>query len=177
MKKIYLYIIFLTPLLYSQNFKIGFDLEGNWVKLKGGLLGGEGAPISYHILAEYSPLNNFSLQAKFGSTLMVNFTGLELGISGKYLFYYPFYFSAGILEHSNSGGRGSNTWGTDYVSVWMLHGGVGINAAKFMSFELSYYIPTSEKSIGYRWNYDHSISYSHVVKGMVRLGLVFGLDI
>ena len=78
----------------------------------------------------------------------VNFHGWEFGIEGKYLFYNPFFISAGLLEHSNEGGTGSNSWGTNYATIFMLHAGVGVEATSNFSIEFGYYKSTSQKVIG-----------------------------
>ncbi len=86
--------------------------------------------------------------ARAGNTLHVNFHGWEFGIEGKYLFYDPFFISAGLLEHSNEGGTGSNSWGTNYATIFMFNAGVGVEATSNFSIEFGYYKPTSKKVIG-----------------------------
>jgi hypothetical protein len=136
----------------AQNFKLGFDLKPQQIRISdqggNGILGGEGVPISFHAIAGVPLSKTISLRFEAGNTLHIDFNGWEFGISGNYNFFSPLYLSAGILHHSNEGGSGSISWSTSYASILMLFGGLGIELSRITSIEVGYYIPTSKKIIG-----------------------------
>lgn len=179
MKLLKILVLVCSAIVNAQSLKLGFDLEANWVSLKSGLMGGEGSPISYHLNVAYIPLNPLALQMKVGSTTMVSFTGLEVGLSIKYIVHDPFYITVGMLHHSNTGGGGSNSWGTEYASILMFNASAGFRLIEFLSLELGFYIPTSSKVIGYSTLiYEYPPKHKTLIfKNMLRLGLVFAWDI
>jgi len=179
MKLLKIFVLVCSTIVNAQSLKLGFDLEANWVRLKSGLMGGEGSPISYHLNAAYIPLNPLALQIKVGSTAMVSFTGLEVGLSTKYIFHDPFYIIVGMLYHSNTGGSGSNSWGTEYASILMLNASAGFRLIQFLSLELGFYVPTSSKVIGYSNSiYEYPPKRkTFIFKNMLRLGLIFAWEI
>jgi hypothetical protein len=158
----------------SQSFELGFDLEAHQIRVNDQygtkILGGVGPPISIHFNSSYIPLENISIVARVGRNLHLEFAGWEFGIAGKYRFLEPLFTSAGILHHSNEGGSGSNTWGTNFASILMFHAGIGVDLSSAISLEISYYLPTSKELIGW------SIT-SRYFKSMVKLGFVFGWDL
>ena len=149
----------------------------NHIGGKIGILGGEGAPIDYHLRFAYYFSKKISLQARVGNNLHVNFHGWEFGIEGKYLFYKPLFISAGLLEHSNEGGSGSISWGTAYATIFMLHAGIGIEATSNFSIEFGYYKATSKKVIGGAIDEITKEIYVDIFEYMFRLSFIFGWDI
>ncbi len=176
MKRLFALILFLTTIINAQNFKLGFDLGVHQIRTSNqfgsiGILGGEGAPLDYHLRLIYYISKKTSLQARVGNTLNVNFHGWEFGIGGRYLFYDPFFVSAGILEHSNEGGSGSNTWGTNFATIFMLHAGSGVEVTPGFSIEVAYYKAASKEIIG--GTHFSNLGYSRIFENMIRLSFLF----
>ena len=180
MKNILIIIFIVCTTVYSQNIKIGFNLNVHQVRINqwDGILGGDGLPMSIHLIAGYNITKDISVKAEIGRTFHLQFLGWEYGIKGDYYIYHPFYISAGVLLHSNEAedlGMGEHA---DYASIFMLQAGIGVNIISSISAELNYFYPTSKKIIE-----DSSILYgsqkylSTTFEGMIRLGFVFSWNL
>ncbi|HSR17281.1 MAG TPA: hypothetical protein VLM39_04220, partial [Ignavibacteriaceae bacterium] len=139
--------------------------------------GGEGFPLAYHLNFAYSPVEKLLLIANVGRTLHINFAGWEFGAAARYKFYDPFFATAGILQHSNLGGSGSNTWETNYASLLLLYAAAGVEVSSVTSIQLGYYHPTSTEAIGF-----NRIDYSHTklnlkFTSMIRLSFIFSWEL
>ena len=174
MKKVIIFIFFFCTTISAQNFKLGFDIEVHQVRINQGtgILGGTGLPMSIHVNVDYNIIKNFSLQAKIGRTFHQEFLGWEYGINGNYKFFKSLYISGGYLIHSNVGGIGGISSGTNYATLSLIKVGVGIKVIQAFSIEAGYYIPISRKIIGWINNYG-PISY-YTFDNMIRLSFVFG---
>ena len=167
------FLLFCSLISNAQNFKLGFDLEGHRISINEGrgVLSTEGIPVAYHLVTMINPTNETSVQLRIGKTLHAEFWGWEFGLSGKYNFYKRVYITAGILEHSNEGGIGSNTWGTKFASIWMLHAGLGVDVTSVISVDLNYYKSVSQKQIG------SSGKHLYTFDSMIGLKFIFAWEL
>lgn len=183
MKKI-LIIFFCFITVPAQDFKLGFDIKAHQIRVSdqegNHILGGDGFPLAIHLNFAYSPSNKIAILTKIGRTFHIEFLGWEFELSGKYNFYKSLYISAGLMQHSNEGGSGSNSHGTKYASILMLKGGIGFDISSITSIELDYYIPTTKKIIGGQRGFNSSgkeTFFTHTFKSMIRLGFVFAWEL
>ncbi len=177
MKKVIIFLYLFSLEINPQSFRLGFDFEAQQVRVNHQILGGEGFPLAYHLNFAYSPIEKFLLIANVGRTLHINFAGWEFGAAARYKFYDPFFASAGILQHSNSGGGGSNSWGTNYASLLLLFAAAGVETSSITSIQLGYYHPTSIEAIGYNWLDNHTRLNLLKFTSMIRLSFIFSWEI
>lgn len=170
--------VFVQLTVNGQNLKLGFDLEAHQIRVSTPndeiIMGGNGAPLSYHLNFSIAVLNPLIVQFKVGRTLHVEFRGWEYGLNTAYKIYNPFYLKVGVLQHSNEGGGGSITFTETYASIFMVHFGAVVEVADFLSIGLDYYIPTSKKVILWSGLYE---KVPQKFERMIRLGFNFGWDI
>lgn len=178
MKKFIILILFYNVTSFAQNINLGFDLEIHQIRISSptykGILGGEGAPLSYHLNLALDITEKLTFLAKGGKTLHVEFSGWELGFNTAYKIYEPLYIKTGVLHHSNEGGGGSNSWFVSSASILMIQFGIGVNVAEFFSIGLDYYIPTTKKVIVWR---GLEVKEPRTFEKMIRLGFNFGWDL
>ncbi|HAB53434.1 MAG: hypothetical protein A2315_06170 [Ignavibacteria bacterium RIFOXYB2_FULL_35_12] len=178
MNKIILVSLFWYPIALGQNLKLGFDLEAHQIRVSTPnneiIMGGNGAPLSYHLNFSIEVLDPLIVQFKVGRTLHVEFRGWEFGTNVTYKLFEPIFLKFGALQHSNEGGGGSNTFTETYASIFMFHFGFGLEVTEFLSIGLDYYIPTSKKVIVWQGLFDKE---PQTFKKMIRLGFNFGWDI
>jgi hypothetical protein len=180
MKKNYtsLLILLFSTVSFAQNLRLGFDLEAHQIRVSTPndeiIMGGNGAPLSYHLNLGIRVLDPLNVQITVGRTLHVEFSGWEFGTNVIYKFYTPIYIKAGVLQHSNEGGGVSNQLTISYASILMIHFGVGVDVADFLSIGLDYYIPTTKKVILWTGLFEKE---PQTFERMIRLGFNFGWDL
>jgi len=178
MYKTILFLLFYYQISFSQSFILGFDLEVHQIRVSTPndeiIMGGNGAPLSYHLSLGVELIDPLIVQFKVGRTLHVEFKGWELGLNAAYKIYEPLYIKAGVLQHSNEGGGGSITFTETYASILMIHFGAGVDVAEFFSVGLDYYMPTSKKVILWSGLYE---KVPQTFEKMIRLSFNFGWEL
>lgn len=178
MIKFVVFIMFSCITSFGQNIKLGFDLEAHQIRVISPndelIMGGNGAPLSYHLNFALDINEKLTLLVKGGRTLHVEFSGWELGLNTSYKIFDPMYIKLGILHHSNEGGAISNQLYVTFASILMVQLGIGVDVANFLSIGLDYYIPTSKKVIYWTGLFEKE---PRAFTSMIRLGFNFGWDL
>ena len=186
MKKIIFILLFIPVFISAQNFSYGFDAEVNYIRVNNGsnsnVLPYETLlPVTLNIIFSYNMNNGFSLRTRAGQTIFSSeFTGFEFGFDGVYKLNKEFYFSAGILHHSNIGNGDSSIHDRDtYTALYMLNAGFGYNIFNNFALEVGYFYPLKKTTI-VSYNSDIPLKAYYLLYNfayMLRLNFVFNWPI
>ena len=180
MAKTWIIVLIFSICINAQSFKLGFGLEAHQINVlypEGTrTIGGDGLPAAFNVELTYNVFKRFSVQAKVGHTMHVEFWGLELGLNGKYNIIGPVFITSGIMYHSNEGKSIGLTHGSEFANIFMFGAGAGINVGKTLSLEADYYIPTSRPVLGGGLDFTQNGYQSKVYRfiNMIRFGIHVG---